>query len=201
MAQNRPKIKWAFMVSGWGRTAVNALELFEKSTFNFSEVSLLIYDETPCGAFDKSKEMGIDAIQISRKNFENSTLHQKQLLKVLNEYQIDFVFMLAYKYKIKKELLNVFQNRILNIHPSLFPSFLGTQTAIQDALDYGVKITGITTHIIDEEYDKGIILAQEPIRINDTDNFDSLYMKFIEKGKKVIKDTILLTEQSYNSKW
>ncbi len=199
MSRNTQKIKWAFMVSGWGRTAVNALELFEKSTFNFSEISLLIYDEIPCGAHEKSKEMGIKSIQVSRKNFKNSTLHQKHLLKVLNEYQIDFIFMLAYKYRVKKELLNAFQNRILNIHPSLFPSFLGTQTAIQDALDYGVKITGITTHIIDEEYDKGVILAQEPIRINDSDDFETLYVKFIDKGKKVIEDTILLTEQRFDN--
>jgi len=92
-------------------------------------------------------------------------------------------------------MLKAFNNQIINIHPSLFPSFLGTKTAIQDALAYGVKITGITTHIIDEKLDEGIILAQEAIKINSNDNFDSLYPKFAKKGKKIVLKTIRIIER------
>ena len=87
-------------------------------------------------------------------------------------------------------MLSTFPNRIINIHPALFTSFLGTKTANQDALAYGVKITGISTHIINHEYDKGIILNQVAIKINDNDNFELLYTKFRKKGLKIIVKTI-----------
>ena len=105
--------------------------------------------------------------------------------------------MLNFKYIIKDDMLSAFPNRILNVHPSLFPSFLGTKTAIQDALDYGVKVTGITTHIIDDKIDEGNIICQTPIRINKNDTFDSLYPKFVKKGKKIIIKTIHKIEELY----
>jgi len=97
-------------------------------------------------------------------------------------------------------MLKAFPNRIINIHPSLFPSFLGTKTAIQDALEYGVKVTGITTHIIDDKLDEGVILCQTPIRVDDKDTFDTLYPKFAEEGKVIIKETINKIEKLHVQK-
>ncbi|NKI27103.1 hypothetical protein HCG49_11060 [Arenibacter sp. 6A1] len=71
-----------------------------------------------------------------------------------------------------------------------------TETAIQDAIAYGVKITGITTHIIDDVYDKGIIIYQHPIKVGAKDTFDSLYPKFVKKGKKIILKTIRKIEKN-----
>ncbi|MEW7291827.1 formyltransferase family protein [Aquimarina sp. 2304DJ70-9] len=189
------KINWAILASGWGLSARNTIEAFEKDTFKKSHISVLIYEQEPCGAAEKAREIGIETIRLVKKDFPNLISYQKKLIEELKKRNIDYIFMLAYKYLIKDEMLAAFPNRILNIHPSLFPSFLGTQTAIQDALDYGVKITGITTHIIDDKLDEGIILCQEPIRIKKDDTFETLYPKFTKKGKKVIAKTIKKIEK------
>jgi len=196
MADSEKIIKWAFLVSGWGKTAVNAMELFIQKPFRRSEVALLIYDEEPCGAMDKAKGEGIKTIKISRKEFSSHFEHQRKIISELKNNNIDSVFLLAYKFLIKEEMLVAFKNKIFNIHPSLFPSFLGTQTAIQDALDYGVKISGVTVHIIDDKLDRGIIIAQEPIRVLNEDTFDTLYPKYAKAGIKLIEETIRLNESS-----
>jgi len=196
MANSEKVIKWAFLVSGWGKTAVNAIELFVQKSFERSEIALLIYDEEPCGAMEKAKLEGVKAVRISRKEFETHKEHQRKIIIELQNNNIDSVFLLAYKFLIKEEMLLAFKNKIFNIHPSLFPSFLGTQTAIQDALDYGVKISGITVHIIDDELDRGLIVVQEPIRILNEDVFDTLYPKYEKAGIKLIEETIKLNESS-----
>jgi len=189
------KINWAILVSGWGRSALETLKVFEKGEFRNSNIVVLIYEQEPCGAAEKALEMGVETIRLVKKDFPNLLEYQKKLIEELKKRNIDYIFMLAYKYLIKDEMLAAFPNKILNVHPSLFPSFLGTQTAIQDALAYGVKITGITTHIIDDKLDEGTILCQEPIRIKKNDTFETLYPKFAKKGKKIIKKTIKKIEK------
>lgn len=196
---NSNKINWAILVSGWGRSAREAIEDFEKNRFQKSKILVLVYEQELCGAAEKAREFGIETIRLVKKDFPSLILYQRKLTEELKKRNIDYIFMLAYKHLIKNEMLKAFPNRILNIHPSLFPSFLGTQTAIQDALDYGVKITGLTTHIIDEKLDEGVILCQEPIRIEDGDVFETLYPKFTEKGKQLILQTVKIIEKSHLS--
>ena len=183
-------INWAILCTGWGRNAKDVIKAFGKGQLGNSHIHLLIYEEIPCGATETALEQDIETIQLKRADFPDIVSYQNQLLALLKDRPIDRIFLLNYKYRIREVLLTAFSNRIYNVHPSLFPSFLGTKTAIQDALEYGVKITGITTHIIDHELDKGIILEQKTIKIKATDNFDSLYPKFVEKGKKIIIKTI-----------
>tara|TARA_R100001369_G_scaffold92823_1_gene140190 strand:- start:404 stop:1018 length:615 start_codon:yes stop_codon:yes gene_type:complete len=197
VAEERNK-KWAILCSGWGNNARDVIEATSNSTLKNINISLLIYDETPCGAAQMAEHHNIEALQISRSDFPEIESHQRKLIDEITKREIDFIFLLNYKYLIRKEMLNAFPNRILNVHPSLFPSFLGTKTAIQDALEYGVKITGITTHIIDHNYDRGIILCQEVIRINKKDTFDTLYPNFRKKGLKIILKTITMIQNKEN---
>lgn len=189
------KINWAILVTGWGRNAKDTLDAFHQNKFKKSNISLVIYESLPCGAAERATEIGVESLRLVKSDFPNLISYQKKITEELKKYDIDYIFMLNYKYVIKHEMLTAFPNRIVNIHPSLFPSFLGTKTAIQDALAYGVKITGITTHIIDNKLDEGVILAQEAIKIKDDDDFDSLYPKFAKKGKKIVVKTIKLIEQ------
>lgn len=191
------KINWAILVTGWGRNAKDTLESYKKGKLKKSDISLVIYEQEPCGAAELAQELGVETIQMIRANFESLKAYQKKMKEILQKKNIDYIFMLNFKYIIKDEMLDAFPNRIVNIHPSLFPSFLGTKTAIQDALEYGVKITGITTHIIDDRLDMGEILCQTPIRVKEKDNFDSLYPKFAKKGKKLILETIQKIENAH----
>ncbi|WP_103865529.1 formyltransferase family protein [Aquimarina sp. I32.4] len=189
------KIDWAILVTGWGRNARDTIEAFSNKKFKKSKISLVIYEEEPCGAAEIAKETGIETLQMFKKDYPNLKSYQVKLIEELKNRNIDYVFMLNYKYIIKQDMLSAFPNQILNIHPSLFPSFLGTKTAIQDALEYGVRITGITTHIIDDKLDEGVILCQTPIKVKKKDTFETLYPKFAKKGRKIIIDTIRLIEE------
>jgi len=190
-------IKWAFLCSSWGRNAKDTLDVYLSNGFNSSEVGLVVYEETPCGAADLAKENNIETLMLPITNFKNTKEYQTALVQELQKRAITHLFLMGYKHILKSEALEAFPNRIINVHPSLFPSFLGTKTAIQDALDYGVKVTGITTHVIDHKIDMGTILCQEPIRINENDTFETLCPKFSKKGLTIILETIQLVENKY----
>lgn len=187
------KVMWAILCSGWGRNALDVIEEYHTSSkiSDHFEINLLIYDTKECGAADSAKQKGIETLLIPRADFKSLSLHQNRINKELQQRKIDYVFLMNYEYLIKNEMLLSFPNRILNVHPSLFPSFLATKSAIQDAIAYGVKVTGITTHIIDSQFDRGVILRQEPIRVKENDNFESLYPKFRKKGKKILIKTMM----------
>lgn len=197
MTTEKNKITWAILCTGWGRNAKDILkEHFKKNALSCSEFPVLIYEDDPCGAATYAKTKGVAVYQVKRSSFSSLESYQQHLLKLLAPYKVNFVFMLNFKYLLKQAFLSTYPDRIINIHPSLFPSFLATKTAVQDALEYGVKITGITTHIIDDKFDRGIILRQKAIRIPDGSTFDSLYPKFRKKGKKIILETIELIENT-----
>lgn len=191
------KIKWAILVTGWGRNAKDTLKAFTKGKLANSTLNLVIYEVEPCGAKDFAEKHGIETLQVLRKDYKNSISYQEQLTSEIKKRGIDYIFMLNFKYIIKEPMLKIFPNRIINVHPSLFPSFLATKTAIQEALDYGVKITGITTHIIDNNIDEGSILCQSAIKVSENETFETLYPKFAKKGKKIILKTIKKIEDSH----
>lgn len=195
--QSDQNIKWAILVTGWGRNAKDTLKAFVKGKLNNSTINLVIYEEEPCGAKDYAQKHGIETLQLFKKEHPNLLSYQDKLIHEINKRNIDYIFMLNFKYIIKQPMLKAFPNRIVNIHPSLFPSFLATKTAIQDALDYGVKVTGITTHIIDDKIDEGEILCQKAIKVKENDTFDTLYPKFAKQGAKIIMKTIKVIENRY----
>ena len=189
------KNNWAFFCSFWGKNARDTINAFSKGVLKNTNISLLIYESEPCGAAELARANNIETLLIDKNNFNSSKDYQNFILIELKKRNIDYIFLLGYKHRIKEDILNAYPNKIVNIHPSLFPSFLGTKTAIQDALSYGVKITGITTHIIDDKFDRGFILYQEPVRIKKKDTFESLTPKFSKKGFKLIIKTIKKIEK------
>lgn len=188
------KIKWGFLCSSWGKNAKDVIDWHSENGLT-DKIGLVIYEAEPCGAAEAAQTNNIKNLMIKPGSFESKEMYQSALLEALKNENITHIFLLGYKWLVKTPLLNAFENRIVNVHPSLFPSFLATKTAIQDALDYGVKVTGITTHIIDHRFDRGTILCQEPIRIEEGDSFETLYPKFSQKGLPIIIDTMKMVEQ------
>ncbi|GGW40802.1 formyltransferase family protein [Arenibacter certesii] len=191
------KLNWAILVSRWGRNAKDVITAYTQGELDRSRISLLIYEVEPCGAAKVARKAGIETLRLQRNHFESQETYQKEILKILKQREINYVLLLSFKHIIKQDLLKAFTNRIINIHPSLFPSFLRTHTAIQEALEYGVKVSGLTTHIIDEEIDKGTILCQEVIKFKKNETFETVYPKFGKKGKKIVLKTISLIEKKH----
>lgn len=194
------KLNWAILTTGWGRNAKDIIEAFQKGTLKRSQVKFLVYQDLPSGAAEAAETAGIESSRLIRKDFESAQAYQEKIVDELKKRGIDYVFLLSFKYIVREQMLSAFPNRIINIHPSLFPSFLGTVTAIQEALDYGVKVSGITTHIIDNRVDYGEILCQEPIHFDDNETFETVYPKFAATAPPLILRTIEKIEKIHFDK-
>lgn len=190
-------LNWAILLTGWGRGAKNAIKAYKKGLLGNNIIKLLIYENEPSGAVEEAKKSKIKNVSILRKDFDTPEAYQDKIIDILKQENIDYIFLLNYKYIIRHKMLSVFSNRIVNIHPSLLPSFKNTSTAIQDALEYGVKVSGVTTHFIDDKIDEGIILCQKAIIFSKTDNFKTLTPKFVRAGKKIVIDTFNLVYNNH----
>jgi len=192
-------LNWALLVTGWGRGATKVINSFNNGYLGNNIIKLLIYENLPCGAANEAIKSNIKSLNIKRSDFNSTAIYQHKLTQILKEENIDYIFLLNYKYRIRTEMLEAFKNRIINIHPSLLPSFKNTSKAIQEALAYGVKVSGITTHIIDENMDEGTIISQEPIVFEEWDDFESIDSKFTKAGEQIAVKTInLINSQHYN---
>ncbi len=190
-------LNWAILLTGWGRGAKNAIKSYKEGLLGNNIIKLLIYENEPSGAVEEAKKSKIKNISILRRDFNTPEAYQDKIIDILKQENIDYIFLLNYKYIIRHNMLSVFPNRIVNIHPSLLPSFKNTSTAIQDALEYGVKVSGVTTHFIDNKIDEGIILCQKPIIFSKTDNFKTLNPKFVRTGKKIVIETFHLVYNNH----
>tara|TARA_R110000744_G_scaffold105010_1_gene200912 strand:- start:913 stop:1560 length:648 start_codon:yes stop_codon:yes gene_type:complete len=186
----RAKIKWAIFFSGGGRCANDCLNLLVENNFDHHYIDCIVTSGQKTENIKNFEKHHIEVINRNPKSYSSIEEYQIWLSKVLKERNIDYLFLLGYKYKIRTTLLDTFRNRILNIHPSLLPAFKNTQSAIQDAIRLGVKVSGVTTHIIDDKIDEGIIIDQEPVRLNHTDTFSEIDIVYNEAGKVLIERTL-----------
>ncbi len=185
------KFRWAVFFSGWGKSAndfYNILQSYPYKSRHTLQVFITIGQRK---TFLNNLEQNVPIIIDNDINeFINKTEYQSWLAEKLIGHGVNYIFLLGYKYKIRKPLLSSFPNKIFNTHPSLLPSFKNTQSAIEDAIKYGVKISGITSHIIDSNIDEGIIISQRAVTLNPDNTPESLYPKFNSAGKEVIKETL-----------
>lgn len=188
-------VKWSLFTTNWGRTAVNTLELYRNNKLPNTSIELVIYENLPSGAFELAQEIGIPTERVIRKDFDSRLNYEKHLLMLMEKYSIDYIFLQGYSYLIKSVLLEKFKNKIVNIHPSLLPSFKGKR-AIQQAIEYGVKYSGITTHFIDEFVDEGEIICQLPVQIIKGDEFASIDARYQKESFQIILDTFNTVNKS-----
>ena len=182
------KINWALLISGWGRSAVKTLELYEENRLGDNEICIIICEAYQNGINEMANRLSIPVVMLQKNDFGSLKEYYTALQFQLQKHEIDYLFLMGYKHIIKEPLLSNYKNKIVNIHPSLLPSFRGKR-AIQQALDYGVKVSGITTHFIDEEVDRGVIICQRCIRIEDQISFEKLDLLFVAEGKLIIEET------------
>jgi len=132
-----------------------------------ADIRVLITNKPDAQAIDRAKENGIPVEIVERKDFATREDMDKKIKELLDKYQTELVVLAGYMLLLKdKVLLDAYRNQIINIHPALLPSFPGVD-AQEQAFDYGVKISGITIHFVDEHLDAGPILYQEAIDISD----------------------------------
>lgn len=127
-----------------------------------AEVVLLVCDKPGAYVLERAKRYGTECFAFNPKEYGSREAYETVLATMLDERGVDFVCLAGYMRIVGKVLLERYERRIVNIHPSLLPSFKGAH-AIQDAVDYGVKLFGVTTHFVDETLDGGRIIDQAGI--------------------------------------
>lgn len=127
-----------------------------------AEIVLLVCDKPGAYVLERAKRYGTESFAFNPKEYESRAAYETVLANMLDERGVDFVCLAGYMRIVGNVLLERYEQRIVNIHPSLLPSFKGAH-AIQDAVDYGVKIFGVTTHFVDETLDGGRIIDQGAI--------------------------------------
>lgn len=127
-----------------------------------AEVAFCLTDNPGAYVVERAKRLGVPAIELSPKAFPTKKDYEEAIVKRLKEDNVDFIFLAGYMRIVGKVLLEVYRGAIVNIHPSLLPAFPGLD-AIGQAMDYGVKVYGVTIHYVDETLDGGKIIAQKAL--------------------------------------
>ena len=122
---------------------------------------------------ERAKAAGIPVLVMHKEVYADPRAADEMIANTLQASDVEYVVMAGYMRMVTGVLLDAFPNRILNLHPALLPAFVGAH-AIQDAFDYGVKVTGVTVHFANEEYDKGPIVAQRAVPVRETDTVETL---------------------------
>ena len=163
------------------------------------ELAFVFSDHHDAYVLERAQRLNVRAFSFEVKEFENKAAYEKALLQLLQEQEIDLIVLAGYMRIIGQTPLSHYSNRILNIHPSLLPSFPGLH-GIKDAYEYGVKVTGVTVHLVDDGVDTGPIIAQEPVMILPEDSLESLEEKIHQTEHrlypKVLRDVLLQSDKN-----
>jgi len=182
------KLNLAILCSGGGTNLQSLIDAIEKGELS-AEIKIVISNNSNAFALERARNHNIQALHLSHKQFASSEEFDQRLLRVLSENQVDMIILAGYMKMLSPTIIRAYKNRILNIHPALLPHFGGPGMygihVHEAVIKSGVKITGVTVHIVDEVYDHGAIVMQKPVEVKDDDTPESL----AERVLKVEHDT------------
>lgn len=183
----------AVFASGRGSNFLAIAKAVKSGKIKIS-LALLVCDNPGAPVLDKAKRLGIKVALVKRQDFVSKKDFEAKVIKYLKENNVNLVAMAGFMRMLSIDFVRAYRNRIINIHPSLLPSFKGGH-AIKDAFFYGAKVTGVTVHFVDEEMDHGPIILQSAIEIKEKDTLDSLEKKIHKIEHKLYPQAIKLIVQ------
>ena len=182
-------INIAVLVSGGG-TNLQALIDAQGNVLQHGKIKLVISSKPDVYALQRAKQAGIDQCVITKRDYATQEEFSNALLKQLQIYQIDMIVLAGYLSILDETIIRAYPNRIINIHPSLIPSFCGKGyyglKVHEAALAYGVKVTGATVHIVNEVPDGGKILLQKAVDILPSDTPETLQQRIMEEAEWIL---------------
>ena len=180
-------LKIAVCVSGGGTNLQAIIDAVENGTITNTEIKVVISNNKNAYALERAKNHNIEGICISPKDYESREEFNKAFLEKLDSYEVDLVVLAGFLVVIPPEMIAKYRNRIINIHPSLIPSFCGTGyyglKVHEAALERGVKVTGATVHFVDEGTDTGPIILQKAVYIKEGDTPKDLQLRVMEEAE------------------
>jgi len=181
-------MNFAVLASGRGGNLEAIIKAIKAGKIE-AHLKVVISDKKEAYALEHARQAGVPGIYFDPKDFQDRESFDRAIIGRLLEFKIDFVVLAGYMRLLSSHFIHQYRDKILNIHPSLLPSFKGMH-AIKDAFDYGTKVTGPTVHFVNEDMDGGPIILQEPVRVDPHDNVSSLEEKIHQAEHRIYPQAI-----------
>jgi phosphoribosylglycinamide formyltransferase-1 len=188
MSSPAKTFRLAILISGRGSNMAALIEAAQSGRIPHSEVSVVTSDQRSAVGLIKARESGIETLVIDRHGRSRDE-HDREIVAALRERQIDLVCLAGYMRILSRYFIAAYPGKILNIHPSLLPSFAGLD-AQKQALDHGVKIAGCTVHFVDETLDGGPIIAQRVVPVRESDTVEALSARILEQEHELYPEAV-----------
>jgi len=163
----------AVFCSGNGTNLQAIINAIKSRKLKSAKIVLVVSDNPEAYALVRAKKAGIKTVVVERVQFATKSDFEKEIIINLKQENVGLIVLAGFMRIIGEDLLREYKGRILNIHPALLPSFKGAH-GIKDAFDYGVKVTGVTVHLVDDKMDHGPIILQEAVPVKEKDTLESL---------------------------
>jgi phosphoribosylglycinamide formyltransferase-1 len=183
-------MKIAVFASGRGSNLAAIIRAKNKGIIN-AEIALVVSDNKKALALKRAQRAGIKAVFIDPARFTVREEFEQEIIKAVEAEGIDLIVLAGFMRILSPGFVSRFQNKIINIHPALLPSFKGAH-GIKDAFDYGVKVTGVTAHFVDQDMDQGPIICQKAVSIEENDSLQTLESKIHKIEHKIYPEAIKL---------
>ena len=176
------------LISGRGSNMVALVDAVQKGEIRDSRIAVVISDKANAAGLEKARERGVETVVIERKG-RTREQHDAEIMAELNRRGVELICLAGYMRLLSCEFIQAFPSQIINIHPSLLPSFPGLDAQAQ-ALKHGVKITGCTVHYVNEELDAGPIILQRAVEVCDDDTVETLSARILEQEHPAYVDAL-----------
>lgn len=180
-------LKIAVCVSGGGTNLQAIMDAIDDGIITNTQISVVISNNPGAYALERAKKHGVEAICISPKDYASREAFNEDFLRQLDSYRVDLVVLAGFLVVIPEQMIEKYRNRIINIHPSLIPSFCGKGyyglKVHEGALARGVRVTGATVHFVDEGTDTGPIILQKAVEIEEGDTPEILQRRVMEQAE------------------
>ena len=183
-------LRVAVMVSGGGTNLQAIIDAVESGRITNTEIVAVISNNKGAYALERAKKAGIRDVVVSPKDYTERSEFNKVLVEVVDSLKVDLIVLAGYLVVIPPEMIDKYENRIINIHPSLIPAFCGTGfyglKVHEEALKRGVKVVGATVHFVDKGTDTGPILLQKAVAVQDGDAPKELQQRVMEQAEWIL---------------
>ncbi len=180
-------LKVAVLVSGGGTNLQALIDSIEDGRIKNAEIVRVISSKKGVKALERAEKAGIDAVVVAKKDYDSVEAFDKALIEAIKECGAELIVLAGYLSVLSPELVRNYENRIINIHPSLIPSFCGVGyyglKVHEEALKRGVKVTGATVHFVDEGCDSGPIILQKSVEVKEDDTPETLQRRVMEEAE------------------
>jgi phosphoribosylglycinamide formyltransferase-1 len=194
--QGQP-LKLGIMASGSGSNFEAVADAIASQQLN-AQIQVLIYNNPGIKAAARADRWGVPAVLLNHRDYKRREDLDTEIVEVFGQYKVEWVVMAGWMRLVTPVLINAFPDRIINIHPSLLPSFKGVK-AVEQAIEAGVKIAGCTVHLVRLEVDSGPILLQAAVPVLPDDTPETLHARIQDQEHRILPQAIALVQRGRSS--